>query len=748
MYDFRTLSPIDFELLVRDLLQAEFCITMESFGPGKDGGIDFRFAVADQGVVVQVKHHAEGGGRSLIRAAAKEDPKVLKLAPGRYILATSISLTPVLKDKIVQAMPSAPISVGDVIGRDDLNNLLGKHPHVLRQHFKLWLTNTDVLDRILHSAVYNRTDLELARIKQLVPKFVHNESLGEAEKILQDRGALIIAGEPGVGKTTLGRMLLWLHMEQNWKVFVVDDLQEAMAVSTAGEKRLIFFDDFLGQISLTNELLGKVDQRLPVFLDRLRNNKDLRFILTTRSYLLNQAQIQSDKLSSPRVTGSEMVLNVGVYTRSIKAKIVFNHIYFSDLVDEEKACLLEDDFFLRMIDHRNFSPRLIELLTSADYYSMREEHIQTTVLRVLDNPAELWGRPYRAHLSADARCLMWAIFFSGPYVGINSCLQMFKHLSVSGGYPIAPSEAAARFRNGLKELSGSFVEVKEQEICFANPGIRDFLSKVVTDDHLLPVVVQAVATIYEFHSAWNFFKLHITICNSQFSDKGLWVVAMDRIQNHGSTTAIASLRHILEMCEHLPELQIQSILDRATNDLMTQGAEGKDYYDCLFSLRQLTRLQYQTGDLLDRARGVLAEAAADMLANIGEDLAIDDITSIADALAQLADSRRVHSATADALRGFICGINDKLADVSSSQELSTFHEQLVSAAKAYGVDVDEAVTRGIESRREVLEKHEKQADETPYQKTSPQAGPSDISDSEIKSIFSMMKGIQKLNDGK
>ena len=53
MYDFRTLSPIDFELLVRDLLQAEFNITMESFGPGKDGGIDFRFAVADQGVVVQ-----------------------------------------------------------------------------------------------------------------------------------------------------------------------------------------------------------------------------------------------------------------------------------------------------------------------------------------------------------------------------------------------------------------------------------------------------------------------------------------------------------------------------------------------------------------------------------------------------------------------------------------------------------------------------------------------------------------------
>lgn len=738
MYDFRTLSPIDFELLVRDLLQAEFNITMESFGPGKDGGIDFRFAVADQGVVVQVKHHVEGGSRSLVRAAVKEDRKVLRLAPGRYILATSISLTPALKSKVVQAMPSTPISVGDVIGREDLNNLLGKHPHVLRQHFKLWLTSTDVLERILHSAVYNRTDAELARIKQLVPKFVHNASLGAAENILQDRGALIISGDPGVGKTTLGRMLLWLHMEQNWKVFVVDELQDAMAVSTVGEKRLIFLDDFLGQISLTNELLGKVDQRLPVFLDRLRNNKDLRFILTTRSYLLNQAQLVSDKLSSPRVAASEMLLDIGVYTRSIKAKIVFNHIYFSDLIGEEKTKLLDGDFFLKMIDHRNFSPRLIELLTSADYYSVREEPIQTTVLRVLENPAELWERPYRAHLSTDARCLMWAIFFSGPYVGTNSCLQMFKRVGASAGYQIVPSEAVARFRNGLKELSSSFVSVKEREISFANPGIRDFLSKVIIDDHLLPVVVQAVSTIYEFRSAWSFFKLHIATCRSQFSDEGLWAEAMNRIQDHGSTTAIASFRHILEMCEHLPGLQIQSILDRAMNDLKAQGIEGRDHYECLFSLQQLKRLQFQPGDLLDRARDVLTEASANMLANIGEDLAIDDITGIAGALAQLTDSSVVRNATANALRGFILGIDVKLADVSSSQELNTFHEELVTAAKAYGVGIDETVTRDIKNRHETLEERENEADETPYQHTGPQAGPSDISDSEIKSMFSLM----------
>jgi DNA polymerase III delta prime subunit len=738
MYDFRSLSPIDFELLVRDLLQAELGITMESFGPGKDGGIDFRFAMASQDVVVQAKHHVEGGARSLVRAAVKEDCKVLKLAPSRYILVTSLSLTPELKRKVIQAMPSTPVSAGDVIGREDLNNFLGLHPHVLRQHFKLWLTSTEVLERILHSAVYNRTDAELARIKQLVPKFVHNASVAEADKILEDRGALIIAGEPGVGKTTLGRMLLWLHMEQNWKVFVVDDLQEAMAVSTAGEKRLIFLDDFLGQISLTHELLGKVDQRLPVFLDRLRNNKDLRFILTTRLYLLNQAQNQSDKLSSPRVAASEMILNVGVYTRIIRAKVVFNHIYFSDLVDEEKANLLDGDFFLKMIDHRNFSPRLIELLTSADYYSVGDEPIQATVLRVLDNPSELWERPYRSHLSADARLLLWAIFFTGPYVGKKLCLPLFKRIAASAGHEIAPSEAVSRFKTGLKELSGSFVTIGDQEISFANPGIRDFLSSVFIDDQLLPVVVRSVSTINELGSAWKFFRTNITKCREQFDEHDPWIAAMDRIQDDNRTSAIASLRHILEMREHLPGLHIETVLFKAVNDLKSQGIEPGDFYECLFSLWQMKRLPFRTDDVLVPACDALINAAANMLANAGEDWAIDDITSIASALEPLTEEGLVHSAASNALRGFIFGIESKLSDISSTQELETFREDLVSAAKTYGVRIAPTLMQDIQSRRETLEEREGEEDTDSYQQAGLQAAAGEISDAEIKSMFSLM----------
>src|SRR5664280_148769 len=215
-YDFRNLSPLDFEDLVRDLLQAETNLRFESFGPGRDLGIDFRFAAAGHIVVVQAKHYAESGFEALLGAAKAERDKVAKIAPQRYFFVTSVSLSPARKAKLQNAFENIALSLSDILGREDLNNLLGRHPLVEQLHFKLWLSSTAVLERILHSGLYNRTQAELEHISTVIPKFVDNESVPKAQAILEQNGALIIAGPPGVGKSTLARMLLWTHAQQNW----------------------------------------------------------------------------------------------------------------------------------------------------------------------------------------------------------------------------------------------------------------------------------------------------------------------------------------------------------------------------------------------------------------------------------------------------------------------------------------------------------------------------------------------------
>lgn len=60
-YDFHQLSPHDFETLVRDLLQEEWGLLLESFKTGRDGGIDLRYARGAQNIIGQVKHYVRTG---------------------------------------------------------------------------------------------------------------------------------------------------------------------------------------------------------------------------------------------------------------------------------------------------------------------------------------------------------------------------------------------------------------------------------------------------------------------------------------------------------------------------------------------------------------------------------------------------------------------------------------------------------------------------------------------------------------
>jgi len=742
MHDFRQLSPLDFESLVRDLLQTEMKLRIESFGPGKDGGIDFRFARAGKTAIIQVKHYIDSPARSLIRAAAKENPKVAQLDPDRYIFATSAALTPVLKDQIIAAMPDARLVAEDVLGREDINNLLGRHPNVLRQHFKLWLTDTETLDRIVHSGVYNRTDAELSVIKNLVPRFVQNNSVAAAEAILIRRGALIIAGEPGVGKTTLARVLTWLHLAQDWRVFVVDDLKEAMEVCTPGEKRLILLDDFLGQINLTNDTIREVDQRLPIFLDRVRGNNELRFILTTRSYLLSQAQMQSERLASEKVLAAELVLNVGAYTRSIRAQIVFNHIYFSDLAEEEKGSLVGDSFYLKMIDHRNFSPRLIDLLTSADYQTFQNAPIRDVVMSVLDNPAALWDIPYRSHLSEESRTVLRALFFCGQWASVEQLLHSFKRHWAVLGAPLPDVTAIVTFRKALKPLEGSFIVLSGGYVHFSNPGVKDFLSSVVITDGLLRSVVESVGTVGELDSAVTFYGRHRQACRSQMGDERAWVEALDRMKAGPEFAKVRVVSLALEtigLLEDAAKGAVLAMVEEMLESLSSGGVGAGDELACRLSLEYFQLLSRDDQEALVSI-DVLVQATASMLGSCGDQLSLDEIKEIARVIDVHGEQPALASSAAgDALRGFLGELNERVSDVSSTSEFDSFEDDLTKALLRYGVPLAVVSQRTLSEHREYLEEKESEQEKDGYKPASRPPRDSDASDDEVRSLFATLQ---------
>jgi hypothetical protein len=148
LYDFKQLSPADFEDLSRDLLQKHWDIRLESFKTGKDKGIDLRYAQLRKCAwIIQCKHYVGSTVAKLISdLATKELPKINLLAPKRYLLVTSLPLNPQDKEKIATALDPHIQKPEDIVGAEDLNNLLGLFPLVEQQHFKLWLSSTAVLD--------------------------------------------------------------------------------------------------------------------------------------------------------------------------------------------------------------------------------------------------------------------------------------------------------------------------------------------------------------------------------------------------------------------------------------------------------------------------------------------------------------------------------------------------------------------------------------------------------------------------
>jgi len=488
-YDLKNLSSQDFEELVRDLLQAEWKVRLEAFKSGRDKGIDLRYAPAGNGtIIIQCKHYVGSGYSKLLSKLATEElPKIELLKPSRYIVVTSVALSPGNKNEIVAALSPFVVSASDIVSAGDLEGLLSKHPAVERSNFKLWLTSTNVIERVLHNAEICQTEFEIARIQRKVPLFVQGEAFPRAMALLEEGRVVLISGAPGIGKTTLAEMILYSHLEQGYEPVVIkEDIAEGKKFFRPDAKRIFYYDDFLGQFFLGDrgEYFGR-NQDLAVvdFMEMVRGSANSRFILTTREHLLKSALLLSERLARSAIVEQRCLLELRDYSYAHKARILYNHLYFSGLPQAYKDVVLADDFFLKIIGHKHFNPRLIEWLsTDLRQRDVPSAEYQKYISRLLDSPHEIWMHAYRNQISDAARHILLSFYTLGEYVDIVDLEPTFRALHRHRAEKYHLSIGSNDFRDALQELDGAFLTYSSGHASYLNPSIREFVSSVVSEE--------------------------------------------------------------------------------------------------------------------------------------------------------------------------------------------------------------------------------------------------------------------------
>ncbi|MFE7596282.1 restriction endonuclease [Streptomyces sp. NPDC057494] len=492
--DYSDLSPHDFEILVRDLLQAEFGVRMETFPPGRDGGVDVRLhRDGKEALVVQCKHSP---GRTFAQIRGQLDSEARKIGNRfdcRYMLVTSASLTRLNKEEIAVMFKGVGLDVGDILAVDDLDNLLRRHPLVEVNNFKLWITSSAVLEFLLRSELHRRSESLVDRIVKRRKLYVHSEAYPASLRMLHDHHVCIISGEPGIGKTTLAETLLVKLLADGWEVHSASmDIDDIEKVWKPNVKQAFLYDDFLGQNSLLDSLNKNEDSRLANVVERVRDSGDKMLIMTTREYILQQAQQVYERLqNSGSLRDGKMILNLSHYTRDQKAQVFYNHVHFADLPEVARRSILRAKRYLEVIQHANFNPRIIEFVTANFKDSgVPDDRFCEYVIEALENPRNLWERIFQNQLSGTERRLLLVLATLRTVVESRDLLRALNTYEAADG---GPQTDAHKFRLVLKKLQGTFIRVASNVrlddqanglhpdststlVYLANPSFVDFIS--------------------------------------------------------------------------------------------------------------------------------------------------------------------------------------------------------------------------------------------------------------------------------
>lgn len=484
MYDLSNLNDYEFELLCKDIMQKKLGVPLHTFPRGKDGGIDICDAEVRPIVIIQAKHYLKSSVSQLISSLKKEVSKVETKRPQKYYVCTSLELTKAKKNEIVSMFSEYMTDTSFILDKIDINSFLSdqKNIDIVQKNYKLWFCASNILSLITNQNVFIDCSELIDDIENHIRLFVETESFFEAKQKLKENKVIIITGAPGVGKSTISKMLLLFFADDGYSVRYSSDnsiaeIKKALS-SDPTKKEIILLDDFLGQHYL--KIKDSQPNELKTLMTYIEKSTNKKLIMNSRITILNEAFQSSITFQHlmERHDSKKYLIDLDRMSSFEKAKILYNHLYFNELPSSYFNNLKLNRNYFSIIQHKNYNPRIIEYVTNIKkYLQVLPENYFNFILKKLDNPEDVWRDEFRNRLEEIDRILANTIYtLTDDYVEAAN-LEMAFNKRIRNSQNIDSS--INPFKDTLSRLLDSILKNTEEreklKVAVLNPSINDYL---------------------------------------------------------------------------------------------------------------------------------------------------------------------------------------------------------------------------------------------------------------------------------
>ena len=322
--------------------------------------------------------------------------------------------------------------------------------------------------------------------------FVETHFLGEAYHTLQREHIVLIQGPAGIGKTTTCSMLGNLFLNNNENTFDiivrrVEDINEVLKLYNGNyrcnENRNLFvvFDDFLGRNKF--DVGERILQDIRKLYSASTNTNNLFICLNSRTQILQDATLMNSefqKLIDEKFTEKRrFIIDLDKYSDIDKAyifrKVFERKLHYLEggdkieLVEKYNSLIGRD--WERIIRHRNYFPRLVELI--ARNFKESKENFYDYVVYYLNHPIQLYNSLF-CNLEDEEKFLLFSLLQFDVYpVEEEWLINSLYTLELNPTFD---------FKKSLRKLDGSWLTFTKEgfddksKVDFLNPSIIDFLN--------------------------------------------------------------------------------------------------------------------------------------------------------------------------------------------------------------------------------------------------------------------------------